>query len=105
MRPDENPGAILVVDDDAAIRKLVQECLERAGYTVFAAGDGDVGFTFFQQKRKEIALVLTDVEMPKMNGLDLADRILELDQSLPVVFMSVRIAGTAAYPSRSVARS
>jgi two-component system cell cycle sensor histidine kinase/response regulator CckA len=92
MRPDEHPGAILLVDDDDSIRKLVKECLERAGYTVFAASDGNQGLDFFKQKQKEIALVLTDVVMPNMNGLDLADRILELDGTLPVVFMSGTVA-------------
>jgi|SRR5579871_474936 len=88
MPPDQYPGAILLVDDDHSIRKLVKECLEGAGYTVFAAGDGVVGLAFFKQRQEEIALLLTDVDMPGMNGLDLADRILELDGTLPVVFMS-----------------
>ncbi len=88
MRPNEHTPAILLVEDDAAVRKLVKACLERAGYRVFAASDGIVGLDFFRQRRKEIALLLTDVEMPNMNGLDLADCILELDGTLPVVFMS-----------------
>jgi DNA-binding response OmpR family regulator len=88
MRLDENPGAILLVDDDDSILRLVKECLERAGYRVFTACDGDMGLHFFKQKQKEIALLLTDVVMPNMNGLDLADRVLELDATLPVVFMS-----------------
>jgi CheY-like chemotaxis protein len=88
MRHDEYPAAILLVDDDDFVRKLVKECLERAGYTVFAACDGNTGLDFFKQKQKEIALLLTDIVMPNMNGVDLADRILELDRTLPVVFMS-----------------
>jgi DNA-binding response OmpR family regulator len=41
MHCDEHPGAILLVDDDDCIRKLVKQCLERAGYTVIVASDGD----------------------------------------------------------------
>ena len=88
MCPDENRGAILVVDDDDSIRQLVKACLENAGYTVFAASDGEIGLAFFKQQQKQIALLLTDVLMPNMNGIDLADRILELDGMLPVIFMS-----------------
>jgi DNA-binding response OmpR family regulator len=91
MRPDEHSGAILLVDDDDSIRKLVKECLERAGYRVFAACDGNTGLDFFRQKQEDIALLLTDVVMPNMNGVDLADRILELDGSLPVIFMSATV--------------
>src|SRR5690242_20735298 len=88
MCPDEHRGAILLVDDDDSIRKLVNACLVTAGYTVFAASDGDIGLALFNQKHEEIALLLTDVVMPNMNGVDLADRILELDGMLPVIFMS-----------------
>lgn len=41
MHCDEHPGAILLVDDDDCIRKSVKQCLERAGYTVIVASDGD----------------------------------------------------------------
>ena len=43
---------------------------------------------FFKQQQKQIALLLTDVLMPNMNGIDLADRTLEIDGMLPVIFMS-----------------
>jgi len=88
MQADGHPGAILVVDDDASIRKIVKAFLEAAGYTVIVAMDGEVGLACFHQNRTTIALLLTDVMMPNMNGLDLADRVLELDGKLPVLFMS-----------------
>jgi DNA-binding response OmpR family regulator len=88
MHCDEHPGAILLVDDDDCIRKSVKQCLERAGYTVIVASDGDMGLACFKQNQGKISLLLTDVVMPNMNGLDLADRVLELDGALPVLFMS-----------------
>jgi two-component system cell cycle sensor histidine kinase/response regulator CckA len=88
MQTDEHPGAILVVDDNASIRRLVRAVLEAAGYTVMIAVDGEAGLDFFMRNRAAIALLLTDVEMPKMNGLDLADRVLELEGNLPILFMS-----------------
>ena len=88
MQTDKHPHAILLVDDDHSIRQLLSICLESAGYAVIAAGDGVAGLALFNQNRQGIALVLTDVRMPKMNGLELADRILELDTEMPVILMS-----------------
>jgi DNA-binding response OmpR family regulator len=88
MQIDIRPRAILVVDDNAAIRLLVRDFLEAAGYTVIVAADGEAALDFFSRNRAVIALLLTDVEMPIMNGLDLADRVLELEGNLPVLFMS-----------------
>jgi DNA-binding response OmpR family regulator len=88
MQVGEPTRAILVVDDNASIRRLVKAFLEAAGYTVIIAVDGEAALDFFMRNRPAIALLLTDVEMPRMNGLDLADRVLELEGNLPVLFMS-----------------
>jgi DNA-binding response OmpR family regulator len=81
-------NTILVVDDDLGIRSLLKIFLEKAGYTVATAADGQEGLSFFVQYQSSIALLLTDVRMPNMNGIDLADRVLELDAQVPVLFMS-----------------
>ena len=58
---------ILVVDDEARMRKLVRDFLTNKGFAVIEAGDGEEAVdTFFAQK--DIALVLLDVMMPKMDG-------------------------------------
>ena len=58
---------ILVVDDEARMRKLVKDFLSIKGYQVLEAGDGEEAVDlFFQQK--DIALILLDVMMPKMEG-------------------------------------
>jgi CheY-like chemotaxis protein len=88
MWSDEQTGAILVVDDDPGVRGVVKAFLEGAGYTVVTAADGADGLTFFKRHQPAIALILTDVAMPNMDGLDLADRVLELDGKLPILFMS-----------------
>ena len=88
MQADERTRAILVVEDNASIRQLVKNFLEAAGYTVLIAVDGEAGLDYFLRNRAAIALLLTDVEMPNMNGLDLADRVLALEGNLPVLFMS-----------------
>jgi DNA-binding response OmpR family regulator len=81
-------GAILVVDDCALMRQLVAALLRAAGYRVIAAGDGEAALAFVHRDCEQVSLVLTDVEMPGMNGIDLADRVLEFDRTMPVLFMS-----------------
>ena len=88
MVPHEQTGAILVVDDDEGVLGLVKAFLEGAGYTVVTAADGADGLTFFERHQAAIALILTDVAMPNLNGLDLADRVLEINGKLPILFMS-----------------
>ncbi len=88
MESDQQDEIILVVDDNHEIRRYVKTLLEHAGYTVATAADGEDGLDVFRRHRSRIALLLTDVEMPKMNGLDLANLVLELDSQVPVLFMS-----------------
>jgi two-component system cell cycle sensor histidine kinase/response regulator CckA len=88
MERDRQNRTILVVDDDHTIRMLLEAFLSNAGYTVVTAADGAEGLNCFMQHQYTVGLVLTDVMMPNMNGLDLADRVLELDPQLPVLFMS-----------------
>jgi two-component system, cell cycle sensor histidine kinase and response regulator CckA len=78
---------ILVVEDDFDICALVKMFLENAGYTVVNADDGEEGLRVYKRHRLSIALLLTDIAMPRMNGVDLADRVLQLDSHLPVLFM------------------
>jgi|ERR1700726_210789 DNA-binding response OmpR family regulator len=88
MNLDHECVTILVVDDNLAIRAIAKTFLENAGYSVIAATDGEEGLGFFLQRQSSISLVLTDVMMPNMNGFDFADRVLEFDSRLPVLFMS-----------------
>lgn len=81
-------GTILVVDDALDIRALAKVFLENAGYSVVTASDGEQGLRSYQMHRSSILLLLTDVMMPNMNGLELADCVLGIDAQLPVLFMS-----------------
>ena len=88
MGLDTETQTILLVDDDAAVRTLVTAFLESAGYAVLIAADGVEGLRVFQQHQDSIALLLSDVTMPKMSGLQLADSVLTLRPELPVLLMS-----------------
>jgi FixJ family two-component response regulator len=88
MNPNPEPQTILVVDDDRSIRTLVQAHLERAAYRVLTAADGEEGLHVFRQHQDRIMLMVTDVVMPKLDGLQLADAVLAMRPHLPVIFMS-----------------
>ena len=60
---------ILVVDDESRMRKLVRDFLVKKGYEVLEAGDGEEALDLFYAD-KDIALIILDVMMPKINGFD-----------------------------------
>ena len=69
---------ILVIEDDSEIRELYRRILEKAGYQVLEAPDGDVGIRIFREKH--VDLVLTDIVMPEKEGLE---TIMELKREFP----------------------
>lgn len=64
-----NGELILVVDDEAAIRTITQQTLEAFGYRVMTAEDGSEALAVYARNQEEVALVLTDVMMPNLDGL------------------------------------
>jgi CheY-like chemotaxis protein len=88
MANDRQRDTILVVDDNLDIRKLAKTFLEHSGYTVLTAADGDEGLRVYEEQQADIVLLLSDVRMPNMNGLELADRVVRMDSKLPVLLMS-----------------
>jgi chemotaxis protein histidine kinase CheA/ActR/RegA family two-component response regulator len=81
---------VLVVDDALSVRRSMQQLLEDAGYDVTTANDG---FEALEHMRSNApALVLTDLEMPNLNGLELTKRIREIPQwmGMPVVMITSR---------------
>ncbi len=79
---------ILVVEDEAALRRVAQRCLENVGYTVLTAADGDEALTLAEQHADTIQLLLTDVVMPRMNGRELASELQRRRPTLKVLYMS-----------------
>jgi CheY-like chemotaxis protein len=79
---------ILVVDDEQEILNFVQSALSRLGFTVIQAKSGDTALELFGKLSVSVDLLLTDVVMPGMSGPMLADRLLAIQPSLPVLFMS-----------------
>ena len=79
---------ILVVEDEEAVRNLAKRILSEAGYTVLTAAEGSEALLICEQCQGAVHLMLTDVIMPRMNGGELADRLVKLYPKLRVVFMS-----------------
>lgn len=81
-------GTIVIVEDNFDVRRLTRAFLERAGYSVVTASDGEEGLDVFRKLQPRISLLLTDITMPWMNGFELADQVLQFDPTLPLLFVS-----------------
>ena len=79
---------ILVADDEQKIRKLVGGFLEKSGYSVVEAEDGDEAYRIFSEN-KDIDLLILDIMMPGLNGWEVCRKIRETS-SVPVIILSAR---------------
>jgi len=79
---------ILVVEDDAAIRRAARRALEGKGYTVVEAGDGEEALNIFRRDGRNISLIVSDLVMPKLGGRQLADALREMGSTVPLLFTS-----------------
>ena len=79
---------ILVVDDESRMRKLVKDFLSREGYTVLEAADGVEAMDIFYED-KDIALIILDVMMPRMDGWQVCREIRE-SSKVPVIMLTAR---------------
>ena len=87
--PATNSGRhrILVVDDEEEVREILAETLEDFGYHVVTAGSGEEALPILRTDH-DVALVITDVRMPGMSGLDLADEIRRRWPGMKIVLIS-----------------
>ncbi len=81
-------GAVLIVEDDAAVRAVARYTLLRAGYPVLEAADGDEGLEVARRHGGTIEVLLTDLVMQRMGGLELAERLRAERPDIAVVVMS-----------------
>jgi len=91
-------ATILVADDEPLMLELVSMILERAGYQVVRASNGLEALLLYESYAARIDLVLTDIEMPQMNGVEMARRILTTHPGSKVVFMTGGPPGEIALP-------
>jgi two-component system cell cycle response regulator CpdR len=77
---------ILLAEDDDSMRRFLAKALERAGYDVVSYGNGAEAFQGL--KEKPVTLLLTDIVMPEMDGIELAKRGAELNPEMKIMFIT-----------------
>ncbi len=81
-------GTVLLVDDDLAVRTTTRRLLQHQKFTVLEAGNGEEALRLFTAARDQVAVVLTDVRMPVMDGVRFARAVRAIDAGFPIVFFS-----------------
>ncbi len=81
---------ILVVDDEARMRKLIKDFLMKKEYDILEAEDGEKALNVYKENKNKIALILLDVMMPKLDGWSVLRQIRQEDEELPIVMLTAR---------------
>ena len=79
-------ASILIIDDEKSIRNVLKDILQHEGYQVEEAPDGEQGLKLFQSKPFD--LVLCDIKMPKMDGMEVLQQIMAINTEIPVIMIS-----------------
>jgi len=87
-QPRRGHETILLVEDVASLRALIDEFLQENGYTVLQAEDGEQALQIAQQRGEEIALLLTDVALPKIKGPSLAKDLWQRNPGMKILYIS-----------------
>jgi two-component system cell cycle sensor histidine kinase/response regulator CckA len=84
----EPHGAILLADDEETVRTVAKRMLERIGFSVITADDGDEAVRLYQQHRPDIAAVILDLTMPRMDGEEAFRQLRRIDPNVRVLMSS-----------------
>ena len=79
---------ILVVEDDAALRKMMQSVLQRNGYRTLLAEDGEAALAVLE--REQADLIITDIMMPNMDGYELTELLRQSNYNMPILMVTVK---------------
>ncbi len=79
---------ILLVEDDSTLSMIVSETLQRDGFEVMTAGDGEDGLRKFTRHGAD--LIIADVMMPRMDGFEMGRRIRQINQNVPLLFLTAK---------------
>src|ERR1019366_1357066 len=78
--------SILIIDDEKSIRKTLNEILSFEGYKIDEAADGEEGLKKFKEKNFDI--VLCDIKMPKLDGIEFLEKAREINDEVPIIIIS-----------------
>jgi CheY-like chemotaxis protein len=79
---------ILIVDDNEAMRGMLEAVLADRGYKVISAGDGEEALSVFETHRQEVRLVISDLEMPRLDGITMCHALRKSKPDLQFVIVS-----------------
>jgi DNA-binding response OmpR family regulator len=97
VAPDHTPApeptpmlcpTVLVVDDEDSVLKMIQQALEASGYVVYSARTDDELLALWKRHKQEIDLLITDVMMPGMSGVEVAAHLRQDREDLTVLYIS-----------------
>ncbi|MEO8677505.1 MAG: ATP-binding protein [Vicinamibacterales bacterium] len=86
--PRHGAGTILIAEDERALRRLSATVIGQAGYRTLEASDGQQALDLYTVHAQSIVMVVTDVVMPRMGGIELAKRLRQLRPGLPLLFVT-----------------
>lgn len=84
----ETRHLVLVVDDEPVVRRLAARVLDSAGYDVHEVGDGQQALDFLTARDTDVDVVVSDIVMPRLNGVQLLETLSRSHPDLPVILMS-----------------
>jgi two-component system, cell cycle sensor histidine kinase and response regulator CckA len=87
-KPIGGTETILLIEDEYLLLKATRQLLKSFGYSIYVAANGEEALEVFARHRNEIDLVLTDIGLPKISGIDVFNRLKELDPSVKVILAS-----------------
>ena len=88
MATQRGSGTVLIAEDERALRRLAATVLGQAGYRTLEAGDGHQALDMFAVHAHSIVMVVTDVVMPRMGGIELSKRLRHERPELPILFVT-----------------
>ncbi|MEE9542575.1 MAG: response regulator [Thermodesulfobacteriota bacterium] len=80
--------SILIVEDEAGIKDLISEILTNQDYNTLLATNGEEGLRIFKENRERVGLVITDIRMPKLTGIELYHKLMEISPKLPIICLT-----------------
>jgi len=91
-------GTILVIDDEEPVRRVAQRMLERCGYRVVTADDGDDGLKKFAEYEQDVVAIVLDMTMPRMSGTEMLAELRRRGSDVPVILASGYTSQSLAAP-------
>lgn len=87
----ETRNCVLVVDDEPAVDQLIQAMLRAEGFCEVSHMDPEVALTFFEGNHQRLGLAIVDLTMPKMTGVELSQRFLQIDPDVSIILVTGRL--------------